>query len=95
MRKPIPVTILLAAIAVLAAGCASAPAGTPGTPTATHLPVPTPTAGGVTAARCTVSSQVATPSATDSSLFPPPSPADWSRGPATASVVFIEYGDFM
>jgi cyclophilin family peptidyl-prolyl cis-trans isomerase/protein-disulfide isomerase len=90
MRKFFPTVLLCAILAALATGCTAAPVVTP-----TLAPTLTPTAPGVTAAPCTVDSQAATPDPTDASLFPPPSPSDWSVGPATASSVFIEYGDFM
>ncbi|HEY3345489.1 MAG TPA: peptidylprolyl isomerase [Anaerolineaceae bacterium] len=91
MRKFLPMVLLCAVLAAAAAGCSGSPAETP-----TLTPAPTATAAGVTAASCMVDSQVAaTPNPTDASLFPPPDPTDWSVGPATASTIFIEYGDFM
>lgn len=43
---------------------------------------------------CVVVSARATAGATEPSLFPPPSPEDWSLGPADAPVTFLEYTDY-
>ncbi|HEX9013542.1 MAG TPA: hypothetical protein VF813_08495 [Anaerolineaceae bacterium] len=96
MRKTIPITLIIAGLAGFLAGCAAQPAAAPlqtqAPPTA---PAVTATTASMTPARCTVESQVATASPTDTSLYPPPSSSDWSNGPAGAAVTFIEYGDFM
>jgi cyclophilin family peptidyl-prolyl cis-trans isomerase/protein-disulfide isomerase len=61
----------------------------------THLPATVVPASFTPAPiSCVVISRIPTPSATESSLFPPPSSADWSVGPDTASVTFMEYSDF-
>jgi hypothetical protein len=46
------------------------------------------------AVSCVVISRIPTPSATETSLFPAPTDTDWTEGPATASVTFLEYSDF-
>ncbi|GAP08365.1 peptidyl-prolyl cis-trans isomerase, cyclophilin family [Anaerolinea thermolimosa] len=43
---------------------------------------------------CVVVSARADPETTEPSLFPPPSPEDWSLGPADAPVTFVEYTDY-
>ena len=97
MRKSLLQMLSIAALVVVLAGCASA-AGAPAQPAATPSKpaaiAPTSTAG-VQAARCTVSSQAPTANPTETSLYPPVTASDWTRGPANASVVFVEYGDFM
>jgi hypothetical protein len=49
----------------------------------------------VKAANCTVVSIIPTPGPTEQSLFPPVGVGDWTQGPDTAGVTFIEYSDFM
>lgn len=46
-------------------------------------------------AGCTVISPKPSPGPTEVSLFPPVSEGEWVKGPETASITFIEYGDFM
>lgn len=58
-------------------------------PDATAAAVP------VKAAQCTVVSTIPTPGPTEQSLFPPVGTGDWTQGPDTAQVTFIEYSDFM
>ena len=48
----------------------------------------------ITLAKCTVASSQPAPDSTEQSLFPAVSEKDWSQGPDTAAVTFIEYGDF-
>jgi len=43
---------------------------------------------------CTVTSVRSTPDATQESIFPPVSEADWVSGPDSAYVTFVEYSDF-
>lgn len=69
---------------------ATTPVPTETTPAPTKL---APTAQTV-AANCTVVSRVSQPDPTQASLFPPITEKDWSRGPETAKVTFIEYSDF-
>ncbi len=97
MRKTLPFSLLLTGLALFLAGCASA--ATPAQATATPSPTPasaasTPTPAAA-AAHCTVTSLEATVEPTTASLFPPPGASDWTAGPASAPVTFIEYGDFM
>lgn len=47
-----------------------------------------------TLAKCAVVSSRITPDATEQALFPAVSDSDWSQGPDTAAVTFIEYSDF-
>jgi len=93
MPKPLLQILALAALVVVLTSCAGAPPQPAATPTKLAAS-PTSTAG-VQAARCTVSSQSPAANPTENSPYPPVTAADWSRGPATASVVFVEYGDFM
>ena len=46
-------------------------------------------------AGCTVVSPQPTPGPTEQSAFPPVSDEDWVKGPETAFLTIIEYGDFM
>ncbi len=74
----------LAVITVLAVACS--PQNTPGAPTATPPPLPTEPAGPpapTTAPQQITREQVVLPQ-----------PDDWVRGPDTARVTFIEWGDF-
>jgi hypothetical protein len=43
---------------------------------------------------CTAISPKPTPGSTEQSLFPLVGPQDWLRGPITATITIIEYGDF-
>jgi hypothetical protein len=43
---------------------------------------------------CTVQSPFPTPGPTEQSLFPAASEADWTIGPDSAAITFIEYSDF-
>ncbi len=91
MSKTLSKILVIAAVAAILAGCSSPRVETP---QATPTQAATPTAG-VTAARCTVVSTSPTASPTEASVVPPVTDADWSKGPASAKVVFTEYGDFM
>jgi len=97
-------------VALLLAGCRSGnqPAATPASAeTSTSAPAtlapvtlaPATQASSAQAATsvpagCTVISPRPTPGPTQDSLFPPVSDADWTVGPQTAAVTFIEYSDF-
>jgi hypothetical protein len=74
----------LAALAMLAVACS--PQSAPDAPTATTQPLPSESAGPTaptTAPQQVTREQVVLPQ-----------PDDWVRGPDTASVTFIEWGDF-
>lgn len=43
---------------------------------------------------CTIISPRPTPGPTEQSLFPPAGEADWTIGPDSAQITFIEYSDF-
>ncbi len=105
MRKAfIELTILMA---LILAGCLPQSQATPiSTPTSTTTPkaevnppattttmIPTQAAVGPVAG-CTVVTEKPTPGPTPVSIFPPVSASDWVKGPATARVTIIEYGDF-
>jgi hypothetical protein len=93
-----------AAMALIACGqpaTPSAPVPTRASPPTTLTPAPlpatiTPLPPTVTAA--TAPTGIVTPTlevtATQASLFPPITAADWQIGPATARVTIIEYGDY-
>ncbi|HMN61750.1 MAG TPA: peptidylprolyl isomerase [Anaerolinea sp.] len=84
MRLALLLVLLLSACAGAAP---SAPSATPTQPLNLATPLPT-------TFDCVVVASAETPEATETSLFPPPTAADWSFGPADASVTFLEYTDF-
>ncbi len=101
MRKSL-FPILAPALLLALTACASA---TPGTPTgletvtaeATASPLPLLTIPALTptdAPTCIALEAEPTPGPEEPSLFAPPSPEDWGRGPEDATVTIIEYGDF-
>jgi cyclophilin family peptidyl-prolyl cis-trans isomerase/protein-disulfide isomerase len=63
------------------------------TPSATAKIAPTSVPSDDSSA-CTVVSQAATPSPTETSLYAPVTAGDWVRGPSDASITFLEYSDF-
>lgn len=66
-------------------------------PTATAKPEPTattpPTTTAFTGSECTLVSSMPKPSAELESLFSP-TEDDWIKGPDTAAVTIVEYGDY-
>jgi hypothetical protein len=98
LRTPL-FALVLAALAV--ASCSPrAPAAPPPTQApegSTPSAAPLPSASAQAASgqgKCTVVSLMPTPGPTEASLFPAPGPEDWTQGPQTASVTFLEYSDF-
>jgi len=90
MHKFLPIILL-----VLTLGLASCSPATPAVPAPTLTPAASATAEPASAqGNCTVVSLMPTPGPTEASLFPAPGPADWTQGPETASVTFLEYSDF-
>ncbi len=94
------ISLLFLVLALILAACQSA-SPTAGPPTDTAAPTetsPPPTqaeaASSGDGAACTVVSLLPTPGPTEQSLFPPVSEADWVKGPDSAHVTLIEYGDF-
>lgn len=95
MKKPL---LMMALTALVIAACGSPPASTSvstqpaltSTPTATLIP-PMATA---TVSPTVVISPTPEVTATQASLFPPITAADWQIGPANARVTIIEYGDY-
>lgn len=50
--------------------------------------------GGESMGGCTLASIFPEANPTEQSLFPAPDENDWSKGPETAAVTIVEYGDF-
>ena len=89
-----------AAMALTACGQPAAPsaplptqASPPPAPTST-LPLPTPTSLPATVTPAVVVAPTPEVTATEASLFPPITRADWQIGPANARVTIVEYGDY-
>ena len=58
------------------------------------LPLPTPTSLPATVTPTIVVAPTPAVTATEASLFPPITGADWQIGPANARVTIVEYGDY-
>lgn len=61
---------------------------------APNSPTDEPVKFGEPMAGCTVVSLVPEPNPTEVSLFPPIGDSDWVKGPDSAAVTIVEYGDF-
>jgi len=93
--------LMIALTALVLAACGSPPTSTsvltqpaltptPPPPTAT----PIPPAATATVSPTVVISPTPEVTATEASLFPPSTGADWQIGPANARVTIVEYGDY-
>jgi hypothetical protein len=99
MRKLIVLLLMLTVVAL--AGCLPQTHASP-TSTVTSTAHPAPTglvtvpaqAALLPGSGCTAVTQKPTPGPTAESIYPPITSTDWVKGPDSAKVTMIEYGDF-
>jgi cyclophilin family peptidyl-prolyl cis-trans isomerase/protein-disulfide isomerase len=93
-RKPLISCLSCVLLISALAACRAIPAATPQATSSIPAKVPPTQSATDQGSSCTVVSEAATPSATETSPFAPVSAQDWTRGPADAAITFLEYSDF-